>query len=348
MCAEALSQEEIDALLRGHGTETDEGDSGLSPEEKEVVSQYAEVFQGASKDVWSMLGVPDMQIRLDSIESLDSKKAAEKFPEQVVLMTTAHEKDLEGPLLVVASQNLALTLAGAMTGGAEELGELEQSALGEGVGQSWGTISTQLQQQMKINTQTKPVQISTHGKQDEDLVTQVSDLGPRVVGVFFTMEAAEQSEPFILILSNSVIDGLLKAQVEAKEAEPKEAQQQAQAQTQTQTGAGGGAEGSVRPAVFEPFGEGSAPGRPGNLELIMDIGLEVRVELGRTPMKIRDVLELGPGAVIELNKLAGEPVDLLVNDRLLARGEVVVIDENFGVRVTDIINMRERIEALGE
>jgi flagellar motor switch protein FliN/FliY len=83
-----------------------------------------------------------------------------------------------------------------------------------------------------------------------------------------------------------------------------------------------------------------------NLELILDIPLEVKVELGRTTRKIREVLELGPGSVVELDKLAGEPVDILVNEKLFAKGEVVVIDENFGVRITDILTIEERIEAL--
>ncbi len=70
------------------------------------------------------------------------------------------------------------------------------------------------------------------------------------------------------------------------------------------------------------------------------------MELGRTHRKIREVLELGPGSVVELDKLAGEPVDVLVNGKLFAKGEVVVIDENFGVRITDILTIEERIEAL--
>jgi flagellar motor switch protein FliN/FliY len=71
------------------------------------------------------------------------------------------------------------------------------------------------------------------------------------------------------------------------------------------------------------------------------------VELGRSNLKIRDVLKLGAGSVVELDKLAGEPVDLLVNDIIFAKGEVVVIDENFGVRITDILSLDERIKTLG-
>jgi len=74
--------------------------------------------------------------------------------------------------------------------------------------------------------------------------------------------------------------------------------------------------------------------------------MPVTVELGRTRMLIRDILALGPGSIIELDKLAGEPVDLLVNDRPIAKGEVVVIDENFGVRLTQIAHAAERLQSL--
>lgn len=83
-----------------------------------------------------------------------------------------------------------------------------------------------------------------------------------------------------------------------------------------------------------------------NLDFILDIPLEVSVELGRTKMRIHDLLQLGQGSVIELHKLVGEPLELLVNDKLVARGEVVVVNEKFGVRLTDVISPMERIEQL--
>ncbi|HHZ17187.1 MAG TPA: flagellar motor switch phosphatase FliY, partial [Clostridia bacterium] len=83
-----------------------------------------------------------------------------------------------------------------------------------------------------------------------------------------------------------------------------------------------------------------------NIDLIMDIALQLSVELGRTNKKIKDILELTNGSIIELDKLAGEPVDILINGKLLAHGEVVVIDENFGVRVTGIISPEERVKSL--
>lgn len=83
-----------------------------------------------------------------------------------------------------------------------------------------------------------------------------------------------------------------------------------------------------------------------SLDFILDIPLKVTVELGRTKMSIRDILQLVQGSVIELSKFAGEPLEVLVNDRLVARGEVVTVNEKFGIRLTDILSPMERIEQL--
>ena len=91
---------------------------------------------------------------------------------------------------------------------------------------------------------------------------------------------------------------------------------------------------------------GESAKRERNLDLILDIPLRVTVELGRTKMIVSELLNLGQGSVIELSKLAGEPMEVLVNDKLVARGEAVVVNEKFGVRLTDIISPAERVEQL--
>ncbi|MCC6729249.1 MAG: flagellar motor switch protein FliN [Chthonomonadales bacterium] len=103
-------------------------------------------------------------------------------------------------------------------------------------------------------------------------------------------------------------------------------------------------------AAFEPYaapGNG-APAMPRGIDLIMDIPLDVTVELGRVRMLIKDVLALSAGSIVELERVAGEPVDLLVNGRLVAKGEVVVIDDNFGIRITEIIGPADRMAALAK
>jgi flagellar motor switch protein FliN/FliY len=89
--------------------------------------------------------------------------------------------------------------------------------------------------------------------------------------------------------------------------------------------------------------EGSANRR---LEMLLDVPLELSVEIGRTRMSIQELLSLGPGSVIELDKVAGEPLDILVNGRLVARGEAVVVNDKFGIRITDIVSPAERIARL--
>lgn len=106
-------------------------------------------------------------------------------------------------------------------------------------------------------------------------------------------------------------------------------------------GAGGAAAGSAGPKS-----QGGGSPAVQSLDFILDIPLKVTVELGRSKMAIRDILQLAQGSVVELSKFAGEPLEVLVNEKLIARGEVVVVNEKFGIRLTDIISPVERIEQL--
>jgi len=97
------------------------------------------------------------------------------------------------------------------------------------------------------------------------------------------------------------------------------------------------------PSPISPFGDDK---KDRNLQMILDIPLKVSVELGRTRMPVKELINLAQGSVIELSKLAGEPLEVYVNDKLIARGEAVVVNEKFGVRLTDIISQSERVEQL--
>jgi flagellar motor switch protein FliN/FliY len=130
---------------------------------------------------------------------------------------------------------------------------------------------------------------------------------------------------------------------------PPQYQQQPMPHAPQQFGGGNGSGNvaNVRPAQFSPLGGGHIGStEEQNLNLLLDIPLQVTVELGRTKKLIKEILELSAGSIIQLDKLAGEPVDILVNNKLIAKGEVVVIDENFGVRITDIITQWDRVQKL--
>jgi flagellar motor switch protein FliN/FliY len=103
----------------------------------------------------------------------------------------------------------------------------------------------------------------------------------------------------------------------------------------------------AKKATFTELDDSRPPAGPAKeLDFILDIPLEVTVEMGRTRMLINDLLRIGQGSVIELNRLAGEPLDILINSKLIARGEVVVVSEKFGIRITDIVSPLERVKRL--
>ncbi len=101
-------------------------------------------------------------------------------------------------------------------------------------------------------------------------------------------------------------------------------------------------------AAVKNKGPGSEGAAHADLDFILDIPLELSVELGRTKMLVNDLLQLGQGSIVELNKLAGEPLEVFINSKLVAKGEVVVVNEKFGIRLTDIISPLERVRSLGE
>jgi len=104
--------------------------------------------------------------------------------------------------------------------------------------------------------------------------------------------------------------------------------------------------GNVARAQFNDLGSnaGGATGQEMNLNLILDVAVTLALEVGRARMSVRDLLQLAPGAIVELDRLAGEPLDVLVNGVRIARGEVVVVDDKFGIRLTDVVSATERME----
>ncbi|HDH96612.1 MAG TPA: flagellar motor switch protein FliN [Proteobacteria bacterium] len=154
----------------------------------------------------------------------------------------------------------------------------------------------------------------------------------------------------------------IEQRIDAEQVEaPRAAEQEAGATGGLATGADGGADEESRfhdppgsaeagsdaqPAEVEELVESGDVKPTKDLDFLLDIPLELTIEVGRTKLEIRQLLNLGPGSVIELDKLAGEPLDVYVNNRMIARGEVVVINEKFGLKLTEVVSKRERIENL--
>ncbi len=347
--AEALTQAEIDALLSGQAMpEPAPETSMITPEEDDTSKRYTNMVSQAGKDVFSTLLGQSSSLEIVDITEVAKEKVSSVVGQNIVVSDLVYKGMVQGKSVLISPVDAALSMASQMTGGGAEgdFGDLEESAFSEAMQNIFSNVNTQIANQTETEVSLEPVDVNTNPPKIDDFLPETSE---KYIMVEYKLSAGEISAPFYQLLPRNLVHSL--AGVFSGTASPQEEQQQdfgSSAKTPEVMDAPpqfGGPMGGVGGGMQQAFQSGPSVDL-GNLELILDISVEVKVELGRTQRKIKDVLELGPGSVVELERLAGEPVDILVNDKLFAKGEVVVIDENFGVRITDILSIQERIEAL--
>ena len=279
-----------------------------------------------------------------------------------------------------------LMMGGEGTNPPTELNDLYMSAVGECMNQMMGAVATSLSTMFSKKIDISPPLVNLIDLASETKVSDVVDETEEIVKVAFRMEVeglidSEIMQLLPLNIAKEMVDNLMSGgmtqeeppapvpQPQAVMPQPQAVAPQMAAPQQQQPMASQmpvqqpvyaqqpmyaaapmearvGPNVPVQPVQFSPLVQSAMPVNDANIGLILDVPLQVTVELGRTKKLIKDVLELSTGSVIELDRLAGEPVDVLVNGKLLAKGEVVVIDENFGVRVTDIVSSVERVRNL--
>lgn len=333
MAADALSQAEIDALLSGFAAAGDEerGGAGISADEREALDQYQQAFAQAIAEVLSGLLNTSAKVVADGLQESTPESAAQLIRPPCVSAEWRYAGGLAGlSVLLFAAEN-AYGIVSALMGGADiaSLNELEESAFAEVVSQVQGAAHTKLGAALRLEIQAQPPRLG-RAADGAALRALAETMGGRFVTLIYRLTAGAVSGAVHQFVPNELIGALLTARAaQSAAASAKESPR-------------GPEIARVEFAELEP-----TPGVPAkSLDLILDIGLVLKVELGRTRRQVRDILSLTQGTVIELNKLVGEPLDIIVNDQLFARGEVVVVDENFGVRVTEILSQQERIEAL--
>ena len=260
---------------------------------------------------------------------------------------------------------------------ADELSDLHLSAISEAMNQMMGASSTSLSSMLERKVDISPPKASLLDLSDSIQDEMTSFLDGEFVMVSFKMEIGDIVDSQIMQLypvdfakdlyqkfvGESAEVSAANEATEAPSPEPAPVQQQEQAPMQQnipqqqampqgmpqQAAMPQGMvqqpmygmpmpDVNVQPVQFQQFNQAIVPlNQQENIDLIMDVPLEVTVELGRTNKSIKEILDFSPGTIIELNKLAGEPIDVLVNGKFVAKGEVVVIEENFGIRVTEIV-----------
>jgi flagellar motor switch protein FliN len=375
MSGESLSQEEIDALMAGAaaaeaptpaapdagpaaepGTAAPgppaatEGLAPLSATEIDTIGEIGNICMSSAATALSTLLGRRVQITTPAVDEVDDDEVRRHFASPAVVVVIEYTEGLDGRNVFILTQRDASVVADLMMGGegtpADELTELHASAIGEAMNQMMGSASTAMAEMAG-----RRVDISAPSVAIIDLsdAARAVDLGleGRIVRTAFQLRVDDLLDTTLMQLmplgfARGLVDGM-SAPAPAP-AEPVPA-------------AGGGAPADDRhlhavpvpvaqPVTFPSLdGVPAAPGA-GDIGLLLDVPLQVTVELGRTQLRIRNVLELVPGSIVELDKLAGEPVDVLVNGKQIARGEVVVIDEEFGVRITDVASQAKRLRGL--
>ena len=362
----SISQEEIDALLSGVDMGgLSSGGSGGSGAGFDVAT--LQKFANGMKDKLSasLGGMTGTEITVDAptVESCTRDQLLAKVPEDCVAVMVDFSATLTGDHLFVMDPEFAKKFVGIVNSEENpELDDMALSVISEAIGQHSGSEITTLCAGGKLpGLATNPPEAI---KQPKAMVRM-----PQDTFALFTYPVKLQDSTFNIweAISSSVAQGMCDS-LNGSSAKPAPAAAPAQPQSSpnmmASMGMGqGGMMGGMTPNMMGGMNMGGMMGTPpsvqsvqfanlqpgisaseqGNIGLIMDVFMEMTVELGRTKKTIKDILGLGEGTIIELDKLAGEPVDILVNHKPIAKGEVVVIDENFGVRVTEILPAIEHV-----
>ncbi|MBN8250076.1 flagellar motor switch phosphatase FliY [Priestia flexa] len=374
MTGDMLSQDEIDALLKGTSS-LDPMPSDSNLEESEISKHFTEMERdalgeignisfGSSATALSTLLNQKVDITTPYVSLIHKEELKEEFPNPHVAVEVHYTEGISGRNLLVIKQSDAAIISDLMLGGdgenpGELLDEIKQSAVQEAMNQMMGSAATSMSTifQKKVDISPPSLDIldlpegeGTNLLEGDDVLVKVS-FNLKVGTLIDSNIMQLLSLPFAKGLVNELLNPVATAEEESELVQEMPSQQPLQNQVSEslqQEPVMPAAPVNVQPVAFSSFDGNEIPSQSetNNLDMLLDIPLQVTVELGRTKRTVKEILEMSSGSIIELDKLAGEPVDILINSKLIAKGEVVVIDENFGVRVTDIVSQRDRINKL--
>lgn len=363
-----LSQDEIDALLRGEPDASAPAVQDISDLEKDTLGEIGNISMGSAATTLSVLLGRRVSITTPRVSVDTLKEIQTKYPLPYLVIEVGYTHGILGTNLLAMREQDALIIADLMMGGdgsnpPTQLNEMYMSAVGEAMNQMMGSVATSMSTVFKKKVDISPPNVSLVDFATDSSITNAVPPEEAIVKVAFRMEVEDLIDSEIMQIlpihvSKDMVDSLMTA-VQEPAAAPAAPKAPASAGPQSHTAHAQQAavaavpapkkiapDVAVQPVQFTPLSPAAIPVADTNINLIMDVPLQVTVELGRTRKLIREILELAPGSVVELDKLAGEAVDVLVNGKLIAKGEVVVIDENFGVRITDIVSPLERASTL--
>ncbi|WP_088105668.1 flagellar motor switch phosphatase FliY [Halalkalibacter urbisdiaboli] len=357
----------------------------LSDIEQDALGEIGNISFGSAATALSTLLSQKVDITTPTLSLISRDKLEQEFPQPHVSVLVQYTEGFEGMNLLVIKTTDAAIIADLMLGGdgtnpSNDLSEMHISAVQEAMNQMMGSASTSMSTIFNKKVDISPPGIDLMDVKKEEGISYVPE-DDILVKISFRLKIGDLIDSNIMQLvtvsfAKQLVEELMNPGASTSEeltmdetpSVPAESQQQQhiqyeqppvhsnQQQAQPQYEQRGQQHlgttfqqpnVDVQPAAFSNFAPPElSQNESNNLNMLLDIPLQVTVELGRTKRSIKEILEFTQGSIIELDKLAGEPVDILVNQKLIAKGEVVVIDENFGVRVTDIVSKVERINNL--
>lgn len=365
-----LSQEEIDSLLRG-GTlaepksetktaskaepKSDEGN--FADEEKDLIGEIGNISMGAAATALSQIINQSVNITTPVVSITTLAKLKSEFETPNIALEVQFVSGILGKNLMVMRIPDAGVIASLMMGGdgkveTKELSEIERSAVSEAMNQMMGSAATAMATmfQREVNISPPVVRII------EDVTSKISDdidEDKELVKILFKLKVPNLIDSYVMqLLPIETVKRIQSIMSHTEEESPKPESKSRNTNDDNDYVLESKEAELARPkvevhqAAFQPLETKAMKQAPKNIELIMDVKLEVSVVLGRTKKTIRDILNLGTGSLVELDKLSDEPVEVLVNGKVVAYGEVVVVDENFGVRITSIVDSSERVKSM--
>ncbi len=355
----------------------------LTEIEKDAVGEVSNITLGTASTTLSTLLGKKVSITVPSVTIISVKDFEMEYGYPHTIVDVKYTEGLTGSNVLILKNTDAAVIADLMMGGEghvdiSELNEMHLSAVSEAMNQMMGSASTSMSQLINRTINIAPPQVEIVNIAEDGIKFLDPELN-KIVLIKFNMEIEGlinsqlvQIIPvdFAKEMAVSLIGSIGSAPEPEQQSynEEREFYQQSAAPVQenaftyqepaanhmSQAPQQGfnysqpapGPSINVSPAEFRQLEYNLTDGNSHNLDLILDVALNVSVELGRTKKTVKEILDFSTGSIIELNKLAGEAVDLMINGKLFAKGEVVVIDENFGVRILDIVSPIERVKKL--
>ncbi|SHH66391.1 flagellar motor switch phosphatase FliY [Desulfosporosinus lacus] len=398
MSSGMLSQEEIDALLRGTSDPDLETPAEFSSElpsssndllnemERDTLGEIANISMGTAATTLSQLLGKKVDITTPKVDITTSEQIREDYPIPSVICDVKYKVGIEGSNLLILSQQDGSVIVDLMMGGdgknpAPGLSELQISGISEAMNQMMGSAATSMSTMFNAMVDITPPNLVLNDMADgKDVIHDFLPQDEPLVRISFRMVVEDVIDSTLvqilpLSVAKGMVDKLLSAMNSASakptsqpaapaqpapptyqapqsspppayEAPPYSAPADYPQYGTAQSGSQGRMQTPVQPAQFAPLQPGPQMIQSDNLSLILDVPLQISVELGRAKKTIKEILDMGPGSVVELDRLAGESVDMIVNGKLIAKCEVVVVNETFGIRITDIIHPMERMNSL--